>query len=368
MLTTNMDFSKIYEFSNALDEMCATQDSFFSIALLSLIERYFQYSDTSITAYTNDYKFCGGVAINGAKPLQEYYIRNDLYNWDTYSKYITQQCLNTNGLLPIIVNSSDSHKGGDYFDSDYYNFLNKFGYSWSASMVFGNFRLNFHKRECEGVFDQEEMSFFNTLYHLLASRLLLYTRTRHHTCWLDCLDNIIQDHSIGYMILDSEWKLLQRNDSALKYVSTISPNSNFRYALKSLLELLKEENALLSIEKSGRHSLICKGIFVVEMSKMIQKQEFDFTREFFIITIKRIQDCSTDQVVVRKLFSQKYNISNKELDVIRCMAEGLTYAQIAQRLYISINTVRSHIKSIYMKTNVNNQSSLLALYNKASSF
>jgi LuxR family maltose regulon positive regulatory protein len=45
----------------------------------------------------------------------------------------------------------------------------------------------------------------------------------------------------------------------------------------------------------------------------------------------------------------------RELDVLRLMQEGLTYNAIAAKLYISLNTVRFHIKAIYSKLNVNNR-------------
>lgn len=48
-------------------------------------------------------------------------------------------------------------------------------------------------------------------------------------------------------------------------------------------------------------------------------------------------------------------LTAREIDVLRLIADGLKYKEIATRLFISRNTVRYHVKSIYGKLNVNNR-------------
>jgi LuxR family maltose regulon positive regulatory protein len=45
----------------------------------------------------------------------------------------------------------------------------------------------------------------------------------------------------------------------------------------------------------------------------------------------------------------------REREVLRLLAEGLRYEEVAERLVVSLNTVRSHVKTIYGKLGVNNR-------------
>lgn len=54
-------------------------------------------------------------------------------------------------------------------------------------------------------------------------------------------------------------------------------------------------------------------------------------------------------------------LTDRELDVLLAMAEGLKYKEIAAKLFISLNTVRFHVKAIYGKLNVNNRTQAIKI-------
>ena len=55
---------------------------------------------------------------------------------------------------------------------------------------------------------------------------------------------------------------------------------------------------------------------------------------------------------VRPEQAPDYNLTPREKDVLACVVEGLSYKMIADKLFISYETVRSHIKKIYEKLHV----------------
>lgn len=50
----------------------------------------------------------------------------------------------------------------------------------------------------------------------------------------------------------------------------------------------------------------------------------------------------------------------KEINLLRGLAEGLTNKQLADTTFLSVNTVKTHLKSIYRKLMVNNRSEAVA--------
>ena len=56
----------------------------------------------------------------------------------------------------------------------------------------------------------------------------------------------------------------------------------------------------------------------------------------------------------------EFELSPREKEVINLLAGGNNYQQIAEQLFISVDTVRHHIKNIYKKLHVHNQSEAVA--------
>jgi DNA-binding CsgD family transcriptional regulator len=59
--------------------------------------------------------------------------------------------------------------------------------------------------------------------------------------------------------------------------------------------------------------------------------------------------------------SAKYMLSPREQEVLLLLLQGLTNQNIGERLFISPNTVKTHISNIYQKIGVNRRYDLLAL-------
>ncbi|MCB2342469.1 helix-turn-helix domain-containing protein [Clostridium estertheticum] len=57
-------------------------------------------------------------------------------------------------------------------------------------------------------------------------------------------------------------------------------------------------------------------------------------------------------------FKQKYDITEKQSEIIELIIKGLTYKQIAEKLFISSKTVDNHVQNIYKKLKVNSKMQL----------
>ena len=58
---------------------------------------------------------------------------------------------------------------------------------------------------------------------------------------------------------------------------------------------------------------------------------------------------------------QEFNLSERETEILHGLVNGLTYKMLAEELYISIDTVRSHIKKLYEKLHVHSRSEAVAI-------
>jgi len=60
----------------------------------------------------------------------------------------------------------------------------------------------------------------------------------------------------------------------------------------------------------------------------------------------------------------KQKLSQKEIQIVRLLMRGLSSSEIAELLFISYETVKSHRKNILMKTGAKNTAALINYYHK----
>jgi DNA-binding NarL/FixJ family response regulator len=80
------------------------------------------------------------------------------------------------------------------------------------------------------------------------------------------------------------------------------------------------------------------------MSSLIARQVIDI--------FKQTQGKQKDEIDI--------DLSSREKEVLTSLSDGNNYQEIADRLFISVDTVRHHIKNIYRKLHVHSQSEAVA--------
>lgn len=66
------------------------------------------------------------------------------------------------------------------------------------------------------------------------------------------------------------------------------------------------------------------------------------------------------QTLGKQSDEREANLSSREKEVLTSLSNGNNYQEIANRLFISVDTVRHHIKNIYRKLHVHSQSEAVA--------
>ena len=63
-------------------------------------------------------------------------------------------------------------------------------------------------------------------------------------------------------------------------------------------------------------------------------------------------------------YRHREQLTPREIEIVSLLQQGHTYKKVAETAFISVDTVKFHIRNIYGKLQVNSRSELMLKYNK----
>jgi LuxR family maltose regulon positive regulatory protein len=138
------------------------------------------------------------------------------------------------------------------------------------------------------------------------------------------------------------------------------------YAQAKIDETIQElKQALIMGEKAGFiHAFTMEGKMIARLLAKIledhKKTKSDKTAPYSINYIKRILAAFEGDRSQQKVAGMDESLSGREIEVLKLIAAGLTNQEIAEKLFISLNTVRTHTKNINSKLNVHSRTQAIA--------
>ena len=336
-----------------LEQHYQTCDDFFDYNLLDLLGTHFHYSSTGITAYDNS-QYLGCIGRHRAANLVDYHTKV-FHKQDVLSRYITSKSANLLASTHPIVRATDLFSSTSYANSDYSEFLMRAGLKYVAVMVFPNHRICIYKETEAGDFTADELELIAYLYRVIRQKSQSFANRQKKELLSQAKSGFFDLANIAYYVFDKNGNVLDANESALHLAISLFSRNNLQLVFADICEILGVSGMthLFPVTKQYKS-------YSINLNPMISSNGFGLVDANFFVTITQSNSSAalTEGTPPAAETAPTQSLTAREKEVLTFYCNGSSCREIAQTLFISENTVRSHLKSIYRKLDVTNQREL----------
>lgn len=128
------------------------------------------------------------------------------------------------------------------------------------------------------------------------------------------------------------------------------------FSLKDLVYIVGTATGAALIQPYGNILCVCMLIGFIVFAIMV----------FLVQVLHDSNSCNTSLSILDSLISsisESYELTVRERDVVKLLLQGRSYASIAQKLFISTSTVKTHVNHIFTKMDVGSRDELIDMLN-----
>jgi DNA-binding CsgD family transcriptional regulator len=151
----------------------------------------------------------------------------------------------------------------------------------------------------------------------------------------------------GMLLLNNSLELVASNQEAIQILSYPDPTKRLNFASMGLARRRSDGFEFIKEFKSGRRKYVCRS-FQVNGGKSVPLSALLFDRCSVITTL-----------VMMEQFRQKFHLTQRETETIELLVQGLTSKEIATRMGISPNTVKTMLHTAMIKVGASTRAGVL---------
>jgi DNA-binding NarL/FixJ family response regulator len=155
--------------------------------------------------------------------------------------------------------------------------------------------------------------------------------------------DVVRRFSPDVVLLDVNMPIM----GGVETVTELRQESDVRILM---LTISKNDEDLFGAISAGADGYLLKNVSPEELFKAIRNVQAGLSVLAPDVTRQVLRAISLDQVG-----AADRGLSSREVEVLRCLAQGKTTAQISTELFISDNTVKTHVRHILEKLEASNR-------------
>ncbi len=155
---------------------------------------------------------------------------------------------------------------------------------------------------------------------------------------------ILNDHPADLLIIDADF----RTEEASENISRIAEKKLSKRVI--VLTLTKSKQEFLKAIQSGINGYLLKD---EEIDHLLESLKKIHAGRFIVSEL--MVDKLVEFVIEKNKFPKNLLLSTRELEVLLLLQNGYSNNQISKELFITENTIKTHIKHIYKKMSVSNR-------------
>lgn len=352
------EYDKLITFFNRsveITEKASSSKEFCDLLLNSLYEIFdFKTSNFWLCDAANSTYFLASHRIKNLVS-QYFYTQNPLFADNLMDKY--ELVRDRNVLTIPDVMSMEDYESSQYF-KDYMSVPDPYYYTAlmlikSPYSVIG--AIAFLKSKSEGDFTPTDLGNLNIISNFISNLALNHMTVNNLITQNRLFESLSNQSPTGLIIFNTNYpyKIGYMNSAAYRYTAELCPdvrnqNSGDEFLIKHVIdefgfpEYASSKTVLSPFDKK----------YIVNITPSQTTDHFASSVYVYIIPMV--------ETAMRKepLLTNGNNLTKRQIEIIELVILGKTNEEIASQLFISVNTVKTHLNNIYRELNVSNRFSL----------